>query len=117
MYNKRDKGKKYENLVAEYLEENGYKIIEKNFRSRAGEIDIIFKDEDTIVFGEVKYRKNISCGYGHEAVNYKKQKNIYETARYFLYKNHIPETCKCRFDVIAVIENKIEHIVNAFGGF
>ena len=56
--NKREKGTVYENMAASYLEEKGYQILEKNFYSHFGEIDLIAKKEEVIIFVEVKYRKN-----------------------------------------------------------
>ena len=56
--NRRKEGAYYENLVAEYLKTQGYEILEKNYRCRIGEIDLIAKEGETLVFVEVKYRRN-----------------------------------------------------------
>lgn len=77
------------------MQKNGYRILEKNFRDRRGEIDLIAKDGRTLVFVEVKYRKNARNGYPEEAVDTRKQKKIRETAAYYVYKNRIPEYTPC----------------------
>ena len=86
MENKRAVGSRYEEETAAFLQKNGYRILEKNFRDRRGEIDLIAKDGRTLVFVEVKYRKNARNGYPEEAVDTRKQKKIRETAAYYVYK-------------------------------
>ena len=68
------KGLAYENIALKYLEKNNLTLVEKNFHSRFGEIDLIMKDEDTLTFVEVRYRKNVSHGSASESVNLSKQK-------------------------------------------
>ena len=111
-----------EKLAAKYLEKKKYKIIENNYVSGKGEIDIIARQKDYTVFVEVKTRSSEKYGTAADAVNYPKRKKLIETAqRYILEKN--PDTAY-RFDVIEVYGNfasgefefeKIEHIENAFG--
>lgn len=113
--NKRRIGKEYEDIACKYLINKGHKVIKTNFLCGFGEIDIISKDKDFLVFTEVKYRNNLSSGFGEEAVNSSKQSKIYGSARYFLYKNHYNENTKCRFDVIAINNGVVNHIENAFG--
>ncbi|MCI6499660.1 YraN family protein [Lachnospiraceae bacterium HCP1S3_C3] len=117
MENKRATGTAYEKKAAEYLKENGYDIIECNFRCRYGEIDIIAKDEKTLVFAEVKYRSSLRYGMPYEAVNRGKQRKIMLTAEYYRMKNNVSANTNCRFDVISILGNEIEHIKNAFGGW
>lgn len=112
--NKREVGKKYEDIACEYLKKNFYEIIERNFFSKRGEIDIIAKNEGCFCFIEVKFRKENSIVSGLEAVDKKKQKNIYDVAKYYLYKNKLKENTACRFDVVSVDGNKITLIKNAF---
>lgn len=114
--NNRSVGKDKEVLAAEYLEKCGYNILEKNFYSRAGEIDIIARDRDTLVFVEVKYRKAAVFGTPEEAVNHIKQEKIYKAAMYYIYICHKSNDIPCRFDVIAVEGGEIRHYKNAFGG-
>ena len=112
--NKREQGSHYETMAAEYLKNKGYKIITQNFFSKNGEIDIIAKDTDTLVFCEVKYRSNTRYGLPEEAVDYRKQDKIRKTAAYYLYRNNFPVETRVRFDVIAVLGEKITHIEDAF---
>lgn len=106
-------GKQGESIAKEYLENNGYKVLKTNYTTKLGEIDIIAKDEDRLVFIEVKLRQTARYGYPREAVNYKKQKTIQNVALYYTkikgLKNQL-----LRFDVIEIIDNKINHIKNAF---
>lgn len=106
-------GSEAESLACSYLEKMDYKIIERNFRCRSGEIDIIARHQDYIVFIEVKYRKDRKCGYPREAVNYYKQKNITRVASYYLLINGAYDQ-SCRFDVVEITNNDIELIENAF---
>ncbi|MBQ2938571.1 MAG: YraN family protein [Clostridia bacterium] len=99
---KNELGKIGEQIAVEYLEKNGYKILERNFYCKQGEIDIIAKQKQEIIFIEVKTRSNINFGKPSEAVNYKKQKHIYRTAQYYLYKINSLEMLS-RFDVIEIL--------------
>jgi putative endonuclease len=101
-------------MAAEYLKNKGYEVISQNFFSKNGEIDIIAKDTDTLVFCEVKYRSNTRYGLPEEAVDYRKQDKIRKTAAYYLYRNNFPVETRVRFDVIAVLGEKITHIEDAF---
>ena len=112
--NKRKTGAVYEEKAAAYLKEKGYRILEKNYRCPLGEIDLIAKDGRTLVFVEVKYRKNARNGYPEEAVDTRKQKKICETAAYYVYKNRIPEYTPMRFDVVAVLDGEFKLIKDAF---
>ena len=113
MRNKRDIGAQYEKMAGEYLREKGYEIIEYNATSRHGEIDIVARDGAYLVFTEVKYRKNLSCGHPLEAVNEKKQRSICKCARYYIQKNGL-EYLPVRFDVVASVGETVEMIQNAF---
>ncbi len=114
--NKRKVGENYETLACEYLQNQGLEILERNFYTRKGEIDIIAMDREILCFIEVKYRKDLSLGTPQEAVNPRKQRAIYETARFYMYTHHIPFSCPCRFDVVAVLDKEITYIQNAYGG-
>lgn len=98
------------------MESIGYDIIEQNFRCRIGEIDIIAKDKNTLVFVEVKYRSTLSYGYSGEAIDKRKQQKIYRSAEFYLAANRISASISCRFDAVLLDGNKISHIKNAFGG-
>ena len=114
--NKRSIGTEYEELAQKYLVSQGYEIVETNFRNRRGEIDIIAKDAEYLCFIEVKYRKDRRCGDPLEAVDYRKQKNIVQTALYYMMKNGLNEWTPCRFDVVSVCGDQVELIKNAFEG-
>ena len=90
--NKKQLGDFGEKIACKYLKRLNYKLIETNFRSKQGEIDIIAEDNKELVFIEVKTRHNTKYGKAIEAVNYQKQKHIYKTAEYYIYKNSIKNT-------------------------
>ena len=107
-----------EEKALEFLMQKGYGFVGKNYHSRYGEIDIIVKDGDNIVFVEVKTRKSNSIARPSEFVDFRKQKRILTTAEIYLYEN--PTDLQPRFDVIEVTYKgnkfEIEQIENAFGG-
>ena len=111
-------GKIGEDLAAVFLQRRGYKILERNFRSRIGEVDIIARDKNTICFIEVKTRRSEMMGSAWEAVSIFKQKKLTLTAlNYLKYKNW--DDCEVRFDVVAVNfkgkgEPQIELLTGAF---
>ena len=113
--NKRKVGSEEEILAAKYLEEHGCRILKKNFRCSAGEIDIIFTDDEgRICFGEVKYRENEGSGLPEEAVDSNKQRIICRVSDHYRAKNGMDESVSYSFDVIAVTPSKIKWIRNAF---
>jgi putative endonuclease len=116
--NFKDFGKKGEEIAEQLLIEKGYTIIKRNFRFGKGEIDIIAKDGDYLVFVEVKSRKNLSFGEPEYAITQSKIKQLKKIAEAYLYINGINNQL-CRFDVITIVgekeeELKINHIENAF---
>ncbi|MEW9093990.1 MAG: YraN family protein [Clostridiaceae bacterium] len=103
MYSYRKKmGDLGEELAQSYLIESGYIILEKNFRCKTGEIDIIGKDGNFISFIEVKTRCSDFYGSPGEAVNYVKQCKIYKTAQMYILKKKL-HRFNFRFDVVEVI--------------
>jgi putative endonuclease len=110
------KGKNGEEIVRDYLINKGYIIIESNYRNKIGEIDIIAKDKDVLVFIEVKTRTNTTYGYAFEAVDIRKQRKIINTSMvYIKYKKY--RNTQLRYDIIEVYlhkEIKINHLENAF---
>lgn len=116
MYQRHVTGKNGEEIAEDYLKRLGYKILERNFLCRQGEIDIVALDKNEIVITEVKTRTSTKYGTPAEAVGFKKQKHLYNTAKYYLYKRNLEEEF-VRFDVIEVfIENEkatINHIKKA----
>ncbi len=121
MGNMRKVGSDKEEIAAEYLENKGYFIIEKNYRVRQAEIDIIARDGGTIVFVEVKYRANSGSGHPLEAVNYNKQRQICKGALFYMNQKKISlDNTSIRFDVIGILGEEITHVENAFdfvGGY
>ncbi|WP_457639688.1 YraN family protein [Persephonella sp.] len=108
-------GRLFEDKAVEYLRKKGYRILDRNFKTKYGEIDIIAVDGSTLVFIEVRYRKNSSFGTPEETLDYRKIRKIVNTAnRYISIKNM--ENFDIRFDVIAVDKNGLRHIINAFEG-
>lgn len=91
-----------EKAAAEYLESQGYRIIERNYKCKLGEIDIIAADKDTVVFVEVKTRSSNTFGQPGEAVNYHKQKKIVRTALSYISNKKLFNWMS-RFDVVEVI--------------
>lgn len=113
--NKRSLGTKQEQIAAEYLKSMGYLIVETNFRCRQGEIDLIALDRSYLVFVEVKYRADGRAGEPEDAVTPAKRRTILQVARFYLYCHRLPETTKCRFDVVAIKGEEIRVIKDAFG--
>ena len=110
-----EKGRLGEEIALKYIISKGGTIVEKNYRTKMGEIDLIAKMNGELVFIEVKSRSNINYGYPSEAVNYKKKQKITNVAKYYILNNCL-DNISIRFDVIEVYlkSKKINHIVNAF---
>ena len=111
MYKRHIIGKCGENIAIKYLKENNYKIIEKNFLCKQGEIDIICTNGEYIIFTEVKTRSNFLYGRPSEAVNKEKQKHMYKAAKYYLYLHKMDEYF-VRFDVIEIYISKNKYKIN-----
>ena len=94
-------GKESESVAATLLRKKGYKILEQNYRNKIGEIDIIAKDKDTIVFVEVKARRSRDYGHAKWAVTPKKQRKVSMVALYYLKETRQSRE-KARFDVVTV---------------
>lgn len=107
MIGKKLLGKWGENVACDYLEKDNYKIIDRNFNCRQGEIDIIAYDRlnNEIVFVEVKTRTSFNYGVPSEAVNQMKQNHILNCVKYYLYYNKL-ENCFIRIDVIEIVIDK-----------
>ncbi len=107
-------GLKGEVEAKEYLVSIGYKILETNYRNKVGEIDIICKDNDVLVFVEVKRRESLKFGHPREAVNYYKQQKIRNVATVYLKYKGLYERCAIRFDVVDLVGDNLTHLKNAF---
>jgi len=112
MKTNRDVGFEKEKEVVKYLENLKYKILTTNFRTSFGEIDIIAKQNETVIFIEVKYRKSSHVGTPQEAVTSKKQQRIINSALVYIKQNNIKKDI--RFDIASVNDDKIEIISSAF---
>ncbi|MBQ3495038.1 MAG: YraN family protein [Clostridia bacterium] len=106
-------GQKGEAIAYDFLRKNGYKIIKINYKNKIGEIDIICKDKDELVFVEVKTRTSYRFGLPREAVTEWKQNKIHNVALVYLMKNNLTDS-KFRFDVIEICGEKIEHLKRCF---
>jgi len=109
-----------EEIAANYLTARGYRILERNFRCKGGEVDIIARDpvDKSLLFIEVKARRNLSYGVPQLAVTPFKQRQISKAALTWLSKNRLLDA-NARFDVIAILlhtdaAHSIEHVKNAF---
>ncbi len=109
-----------ERIAAEYLAGQRYEILEKNYRKSFGEVDIIAKDQEVMVFVEVKTRQaSAFCSAALESVDVRKQRRLSRIARAYLLSRRLDDV-PARFDVIAIVLNKknqadtIEHIRDAF---
>lgn len=110
MNQKQIEGKIGEIEAAIYLKKEGYTIVCMNFKCMKGEIDIIAEKDKTLIFIEVKTRTSQKYGEAREAVDNRKQKHIYEAARYFLYKTKMEEAYT-RIDVIEIyLQNRPNNI-------
>jgi putative endonuclease len=110
-------GKRGEELAVRHLEAAGYRIVERNYRCLLGEIDVVAKDGECLVFVEVKSRRGSGSGDPQEAVGARKQEKISRIAQYYLKEKRLG-SIRARFDVVAVRilpgENRIKVIRNAF---
>jgi putative endonuclease len=115
--NNRSQGKAGEDLACNFLEQNGLKILDRNFRFERGEIDLIAEDGEELVFIEVKARRSNTFGAPEDAVTEKKQEQIRAVAEGYLFTHDIDDR-PCRFDIVAIEHRngstKIRHIRDAF---
>ena len=120
----REQGQYTEELACQYLEKKGFKLIDKNFNCRLGEIDLIMKDNDSLVFVEVRYRRSNNFGSGAESVTANKQSKLIKTASLYLQQHDKFNKNPARFDIVSItgtIETNDINIIdfdwieNAFG--
>ncbi len=108
-------GTRYEDAAAAYLEGKNYRILQRNFRCRTGEVDLIARDGAFLVFVEVKYRRTAAHGSPLEAVGAKKQRRIAGAAMFYLSKCGISPDTPIRFDVLGLTgDGVVVHVENAF---
>ncbi len=107
-----------EDFAHAYLCQQGLQLIERNYRYRRGEIDLIMQQQAILVFIEVRYRRNASYGGSLESINYPKQQRILRTAHHYLYTHSWTQQHPCRFDVVLIqgtlITPQIRWLTDAF---
>jgi len=112
------RGRWAESVARDFLEAEGLEPLCENYRCRRGEIDLIMRDGETVVFVEVRYRKADQFGSGAETVTLVKQRRVIATARHYLQHIADTESYPCRFDVVAISNDapahKVEWIRDAF---
>jgi len=113
--NRKEIGSKYERLTAKYLQKKGFKILDVNYRNMIGEIDIICRDSNSIIFVEVKARKNNKYGLPRESVTWHKKDKIRKTSLIYIKNNKLYDL-QYRYDVVEIFihDKKINHIEYAF---
>jgi putative endonuclease len=119
-FNRKQKGQAAEEAAVQYLSAVGYGILERNWRCRSGEIDVIAEANGRLVFIEVRSRsKNLLQGTPEESVTARKIQQVRSTAEFYLHMKHL-ENCSASFDVVSVILNgdlsvaSLNHIRDAF---
>jgi putative endonuclease len=93
-------GQQAEQQALDFLQSHGLKLQERNFRCKTGEIDLVMRDAETLVFVEVRFRQSNDFGRALETVTHKKQRKLIATANRYLQMKHIDRAC--RFDIIAL---------------
>jgi putative endonuclease len=116
---RQDVGKRGEEIAQDYLQQHHYTLVTTNFRCKLGEIDIIAKDKDVVVFVEVRTVTSAKFGPAYNTVTYPKQKQVKRVALFYISKHNLVNT-QFRFDVIGITLNRrtgdyqLDHIQNAF---
>jgi len=110
------RGHEAESLACDYLQQQGLRLLTRNFRCKLGELDLVMQDHDSLVFVEVKYRTRQDYGHGSEAVDRNKQAKLIRTAQVYLQQHPEYLDSPMRFDVISIDGNrqKIHWLANAF---
>lgn len=112
--NKRETGSHYESRVAAFLETQGFEILERNYRCRFGEIDLIARDGAELVFIEVKYRSSDRAGTALEAITEKKAAQVRRVASIYLFQKQYSEQTPVRFDAAGIDGKRITYRKNVF---
>ena len=108
-------GQYFEELAASYLQHRGLRLLARNYRKKFGEIDLIMRDKEQLVFVEVKYRRREDYGMALEQIGWRKQQRIIKAANHYLMVHRL--SVPCRFDVLAISGSKslrYNWIPNAF---
>lgn len=112
-------GDRAERCAETHLRQQGLNTVTKNFHCKGGEVDLIMRHGDRLVFVEVRYRRRTEFGDGSDSVDYRKQQKVITAARSYLQKHQLTEHQACRFDVVSLHGDldhpSIDWIENAFG--
>ena len=107
------KGKSSEQLALRWLQKQGLKLLHQNYHCKSGEIDLIMRDDEHVVFVEVRYRSHATFGSAAESVTPDKQRKLLRAAEHYLQRQS--RTPACRFDIIGIdAQQRIQWIKNAF---
>lgn len=116
-FKKSAQGRRAETNACDFLIKQGLQLIQSNFSARCGEIDLIMKDQNTVVFVEVRKRSHSHLGTAIESVTFPKQRRIVKTALLFLQKKGWLNKIPFRFDIVGIDgEEKVSWVKNAFSG-
>lgn len=109
----RDKGQRAEQLACRYLQAQGLRLAQCNYRCRRGEIDLIMEDGESLVFVEVRYRRNEHFGSAVDSVTFAKQTRLIAAAQHYLQQTKGAQNRPCRFDVVGITaeQEKINDII------
>lgn len=114
----RQKGDAIEQLACRHLERHGLTLVQRNYRSPFGEIDLVMQHADTLVFVEVRFRQQTRFGLPAETVDARKQARLRATAEYYLQHDRRASNKPCRFDIVAVTHDpdgeRLDWLQNAF---
>lgn len=114
-------GKYGEDLAANFLQARGYEIIENNYYTRSGEIDLIARKDNFLIFVEVKTRKNFDFGHGEDNINWRKQQKIKKVMREYLNSHQSKASVRCDAIIIDLLPDgevsHIEHMEDIFSEY
>lgn len=99
---KRAFGEAIEKDAADFLSQQGLTLVSRNFQCKLGEIDLIMRHRDTLVFVEVRYRKSTAYGSAAATVDHRKQRKLVRTAQFYLVRSGLRDHMPCRFDVLGI---------------
>jgi putative endonuclease len=108
-------GRCAEEKALAYLQDKGLKLVERNYSCRLGEIDLIMRDSEYLVFIEVRSRTNVHYGGGLASITYAKRQKIIKTTAHYLIKNRLHDKFPLRFDVVSFDVGSISWLKDAFG--
>jgi putative endonuclease len=110
------RGKDAETRAWHYLQARGLQLLQRNYRSKRGEIDLVMQDTDSLVFVEVRYRRQSQFGSALESVDRRKQARLIACARHYIQSYPEAASQPCRFDVVSIngSPGEVEWVRNAF---